>query len=66
MGASAGAASCIAGCGATVGTGFGVGALAGNRAGVGFDDGVLGAAEWHFGGGAGRFPFPLDTGGVGI
>ena len=63
---SAGAAGCIAGCGAAIGTGFGVGALAGNRTGVGFDDGVLGAVEWCFGGGVGSFPFPLDTGGIGI
>ena len=45
---------------------FGVGDLAGNCTGAGFDDEVLGVAEWHFGGGAGSFPFSLDTGGIGI
>ena len=60
-----GAAGCGTG-GVDVVVVFGVGVLAGNRTGAGFDDGVLGVAEWCFSGGVGCFSFPLDTGGVGI
>ena len=46
---------------------FGIGVLAGNHAGAGFDNGVgvLDVVEKCFGsGGTDCFPFPLDTGGV--
>ena len=69
MGARAGAAGCCTSCGASVGTGFCVGVLAGSPACVGFDAElrVLVVVEMHLGsGGTGCFPFSLDMGGIGI